>query len=241
MDYYFLILLFLIAFLYSSVGHGGASGYLALMALFGFAPESMRSTSLTLNIFVAGIAFISFYRAGFFNLKLVLPFLITSVPCAFAGALVNVNPSVYNIVLGIFLLFACGRILFVPRAVVENPNRPVVWLALIIGALLGFFSGMIGIGGGIILSPLLILLHWANMKETAAASAFFILLNSISGLTALNISGLHFDNRMWLWIITGVIGGIAGSYSGSFRIKAGLLKYPLALVLLIASVKLFLV
>lgn len=234
-------LICLVAFLYSSVGHGGASGYLALMALFGIAPESMRATSLTLNVFVAGIAFFSFYRAGYFQFKLILPFIATSVPSAFAGALIKVNPTTYKIILGVFLLFAVGRLLFVPKAIVNNPSKPPVWIALLTGAILGLFSGMIGIGGGIILSPLLILLHWAGMKESAAASAFFILLNSISGLAALDVGGLYFGNHMVLWVAMGIAGGIAGSYSGSFKISTVHLKYPLALVLLIASFKLLLV
>jgi uncharacterized protein len=241
MDYLFLFLLFLIAFLYSSVGHGGGSGYLALMALYGILPEFMKPTALTLNVFVAGIAFFSYYKAGFFRLKLVLPFVISSVPMAFAGALVKVNPTAYKIILGIFLLIAISRILFVPKSLVEEASKPPAWLALLIGAVLGFFSGMIGIGGGIILSPLLLLLHWANMKETAAASAFFILLNSISGLTALKISGFHFQSQLIVWVIVGILGGILGSYSGSFRIKPVYLKFPLAVVLLIASLKLFFV
>jgi uncharacterized membrane protein YfcA len=240
-DFLFPALIFLIAFLYSSVGHGGASGYLALMALFEVAPEAMRSTSLTLNVFVAGIAFFSYYRAGHFQFKLILPFVVASVPFAFFGALLKVNTSVYKIMLGVFLLLAVGRLLFVPQAITSKSSGPPLWIALLTGGILGFFSGMIGIGGGIILSPLLILLHWAGMKETAAASAFFILLNSISGLAALNINGLHFENQMILWIIMGILGGLAGSYSGSFKIKPVLLRYPLVLVLLVASIKLLLV
>jgi uncharacterized membrane protein YfcA len=241
MDFVFLILLFLIAFLYSSVGHGGGSGYLALMALCGILPEFMKPTALTLNVFVAGIAFLSYYKAGFFRLKLVLPFVISSVPMAFAGALIRINPTSYKIILGIFLLIAISRILIVPKENMGRTSNPPVWLALIIGAVLGFLSGMIGIGGGIILSPLLLLLHWATIKETAAASAFFILLNSISGLTALKISGFHFQNQMIAWVIAGILGGVLGSYSGSFRIKSVYLRYPLAVVLLIASLKLFFV
>lgn len=241
MDYLFLLLLFIIAFLYSSVGHGGASGYLALMALFNMAPDSMKSTALTLNIFVSAIAFYSYYKAGFFRPKLILPFVITSVPFAFAGGLIKINPSAYKIILGLFLLVAVARMLFDPKAISGSFRKPPLWLALLIGAFLGFFSGMIGIGGGIILSPLLILLHWAGMKETAAASACFILLNSLSGLSAVKVSGLHFENQMMLWVIVAVIGGIAGSYSGSFKVKAVHLKYPLAAVLLMASLKLIFV
>lgn len=241
MDYLFLFLLFLIAFLYSSVGHGGGSGYLALMALYSFAPESIRSASLALNVFVSGIAFFSYYKAGFFQIKLILPFIITSMPFSFLGALVTINPSAYKIIIGIFLLFAIGRILFVPKAIVGKPSRPPVWIALIIGAILGFFSGMIGIGGGIILSPLLILLHWAGLKETAAVSAFFYTVEFDFRIVGAEHRVLHFGNHMILWIVIGIVGGIAGSYSGSFKIPSMHLKYPLAMALLVASIKLFFV
>jgi len=239
MEYLFLICLFIIAFLYSSVGHGGGTGYLALLALFGVAPIFMKSTALTLNVFVSAIAFFSYYKAGYFKWKLVYPFLITSIPFAYLGALTQVNTSTYKIILGIFLLIATTRMLLVPKAISENSEKmPFLW-ALVIGALLGFFSGMIGIGGGIILSPLIILLHWANVKESAAASALFIFLNSISGLIALLKGGFTFEPHLALWIIIGVIGAIAGSYLGSFRLKSDKLKYVLAAVLLLASIKLF--
>lgn len=239
MEYVFLASLFVIAFLYSSVGHGGASGYLALMALYGISPLYMKSTALSLNVFVAGIAFLTYARAGYFSLRLILPFLLTSIPAAFAGALVKIAPDVYEIILGIFLLFAVGRMLFVPGAIAEHPSDPPVWLALLIGAILGFFSGMIGIGGGIILSPILILFHWATVKESAAASALFILLNSLSGLFALFQDGLQYETHLLLWIMAGVLGGIAGAYSGSYRLQPGRLRYILTLILLVASIKLF--
>jgi uncharacterized membrane protein YfcA len=239
MEYIFLASLFVIAFLYSSVGHGGASGYLALMALFGIAPAFMKSTSLSLNVFVAGIAFLTYARAGYLRFRLILPFLITSIPMAFAGALVKIKPDVYEIILGIFLLFAVARMIFIPGAIAEHPSGPVFWLAMLIGAVLGFFSGMIGIGGGIILSPILILFHWATVKESAAASALFIFLNSLSGLSALVHGGLQFEPRLVLWITAGVLGGIAGSYSGSYRLQPGKLKYVLSAILLMASIKLF--
>jgi len=239
MEYLFLVSLFVIAFLYSSVGHGGGTGYLALLALFGIAPVFMKSTALTLNVFVSAIAFFSYYKAGYFKWKLVFPFLITSIPFAYLGALMIVNPSTYKIILGIFLLFAVARMLFVPKAVTETSEKMPWFLALAIGAVLGLFSGMIGIGGGIILSPLIILFHWANVKESAAASALFIFLNSISGLFGLAVSGFTLDPRIFVWIIVGVVGGIAGSYLGSFRIKPEKLKFMLAAVLLLASIKLF--
>jgi uncharacterized protein len=238
MEYIFLASLFVIAFLYSSVGHGGASGYLALMALFSIAPVFMKPASLTLNIFVAGIAFITYTRAGYFRWKLIAPFLITSVPMAFAGAMLKIKPDTYEVILGIFLFFAVIRMLFIPGAIAEHPSSPPVWVSLLIGATLGFFSGMIGIGGGIILSPILILFHWATVKESAAASSLFILLNSISGLLGLLQTGLNVEPELILWIAAGILGGIAGSYTGSFRLPPGKLKYLLSVILLMACIKL---
>lgn len=241
MEYLFLVSLFAIAFLYSSVGHGGGSGYLALMALVGIAPEFMRSTSLTLNIFVSLIAFIAYFNAGYFRSSLIIPFLLSSIPLAYIGALLPIQPTVYKIILAVFLLIAIARLLFIPHAVSEKSTKPPLISALLIGGVLGLFSGMIGIGGGIILSPILILFHWANMKEAAAASAIFIFLNSISGLVGLFHSGFSFDPHILSWIVVGVAGGIAGSYSGSFKIRANQLKYILAAVLFVASIKLFMV
>lgn len=239
MEYLFLISLLVIAFLYSSVGHGGGTGYLALLALFGIAPAFMKSTALTLNVFVSAIAFLSYYKAGYFKWKLIFPFLISSIPFAYLGGLTQVNPSTYKIILGLFLLIAVARMLFVPKAITENSREIPFLLALAIGAVLGFFSGMIGIGGGIILSPILILMHWANVKGSAAASALFIFLNSMSGMIALVQGGFAFEPRIVVWIAVGIIGGIAGSYFGSFKLKSEKLKYLLAGVLLMASIKLF--
>jgi uncharacterized membrane protein YfcA len=130
--------------------------------------------------------------------------------------------------------------LLVKSSISEAYMQPPLWIALSIGALLGFFSGMIGIGGGIILTPLLLLMHWANMKEAAAASALFIFLNSLSGLFALMHAGFNFSNHVIIWVIIGVLGGIAGAFSGSFKIHAEKLRYILAGVLVLASVKLIL-
>lgn len=240
MEYVLIVSIFIIAFLYSSVGHGGASGYLAIMALFSIIPVIMRPSALMLNIFVSVIAFYNYYKAGYFKVKLIVPFLITSIPMAFIGASIPVHASVYKIVLGIFLLLATVRMLFVPGAILETSQNPALWISLIIGAILGFFSGMIGIGGGIILSPLLILFHWANLKESAAASALFIFLNSLSGLTALFLNGLIVDKQIIFWIVSGILGGILGSYLGSKKIPSEKLKYILAMVLFFASIKLFL-
>jgi uncharacterized protein len=239
MEYLILISLFVIAFLYSSVGHGGGTGYLALLALFGVAPLFMKSSALILNVFVSAIAFFNYYKAGYFRWKLIFPFLISSIPFAYMGALTEVNPSTYKTILGIFLLIAIARMLFIPNAVTEASIKMPFLPAVAIGAALGFFSGLIGIGGGIILSPILILLHWANVKESAAVSALFIFLNSLSGLFALYQGGFTFEPRIAGWIITGILGGIAGSYIGSYRLKSEKLKFMLATVLFLASIKLF--
>ena len=235
----FLIILVVIAFLYSSVGHGGASGYLALMAIFSMNPIIMRPSALTLNLFVAGIAFISFYRGGYFKWKTLMPFIITSMPAAYLGASIEINPQIYKIILGIFLLIAVLRMLMVHNRKFDNTRPiPLHW-ALIIGAILGFFSGMIGIGGGIILTPLLLIFHWANVKEAAAASALFIFLNSGAGLFSLFQQGFSYDPVIILWIAGGIIGGYLGSYTGSFRFSSNALRYVLAGVLIVASAKLF--
>ncbi len=234
------VCILIVAFLYASAGHGGASGYLALMALFGIAPVYMKTSALLLNVFVSLIAFISYYRAGHFRWKLLLPFIITSIPMAFLGAMLKIDPKVYKIALGIMLLIATFRILLNPKSntITSNPSIPV---ALLAGAAIGFFSGMTGIGGGIILSPLILLLGWATIKETAAVSALFIFLNSISGLLGVWQSGFVLPDNIIYWVIAGLLGGIAGGYAGSKKFSVTGLKYVLSVVLLIAGIKLLFV
>ncbi|MBC34828.1 MAG: hypothetical protein CL663_02110 [Bacteroidetes bacterium] len=241
MELIFLICILIAAVLYSSVGHGGASGYLALMAIFSFPPELMKVTALTLNLFVASIAFFAFYKAGHFKFKLLWPFVITSVPFSFLGGLIDVEPKLYKIILGICLLFATFRIFYKHNPEEEKCNEVQLVIALVIGALLGFFSGLIGIGGGIILSPLLLLLKWGNLKEVAAVSAVFIFLNSASGLFGHFLRDVTINPNVSLYIIAGVLGGIIGGNMGSFKFSNQRLSYFLAFVLFIASIKLFLV
>lgn len=239
-DILFLGAIFLIAILYSSVGHGGASAYLALMALLGFAPEIMRPAALVLNIFVSSIAFISFARNDHFKFKLLWPFIITSIPFAFLGGTFQIDSRIYKVILGIFLLFAILRMILKVRdegGRLKAINTP---FAMFIGALLGFFSGLIGIGGGIILSPIIILLGWASIKQTAAVSAAFIFLNSLAGFSGFILKNELPDMRILYMVLAGVLGGVLGSYLGSFRIREIYLRYTLAIVLLTASVKLFL-
>jgi uncharacterized protein len=230
--------IFIIALLYSSVGHGGASGYLAIMAIAGISPALMRSQALILNLFVAGSAFILFYRNGYFNRRLLTCFAITSVPAAYFGAHIHINPTLYKIILGICLLIAVVRILYRPA---ENtkPVRPVrISLALSLGFALGLLSGMIGIGGGIILSPLLILFRWSTVKESAGISAMFILLNSLSGLAGIMSQGFIPDRGSMIWIVAALTGGLIGSYFGSNRLPATGLKYILSGILCFAAIKL---
>lgn len=234
----FYILLFLVAFLYSSVGHGGASGYLALMALFSISPDVMKPTALLLNLFVSLTSFIQFYRGKHFNLRLFLPFAIASVPMAFAGGLVTVDAEFYKKILGILLLIPIIRFLFFANIRVDEIRKSNTGLSLLIGTAIGFLSGLIGIGGGIILSPILLLLKWADMKQTAAISALFIFVNSLSGLAGQLAKGIHFSPDMYAYVAVAFAGGICGAYYGSLKFKQDILKYLLAVVLVVAAYKL---
>ncbi len=232
-------LLPVVAFLYASVGHGGASGYLALMALFSMAPETMKSTALLLNLFVAGIAFYHYYRAGHFNKRLFLTFAVTSIPFAFLGGMFDIDASLYKKILGLLLIFAVLKMLPIFDKEADKKKEVLILPGLLIGAIIGFFSGLIGIGGGIILTPLILLLHWGNMKEAAAVSALFIWVNSASGLTGQLMNGTELSSQSLIMVLTAVIGGYFGSYLGSKKFNNYSLRYVLALVLTIASFKLF--
>lgn len=233
----FLLLLPLVAFLYASVGHGGASGYLALMALFHFPGDMMKQTALLLNLFVAGVAFYHYYRAGHFRRGLFVPFALGSVPAAFLGGTLSLEPMLYKKVLGVLLIFAVLRMLWQRSAATEIRSVQPVW-ALLAGVAVGFFSGLIGIGGGIILTPLILLLHWGNMKEAAAVSALFIWVNSAAGLLGQFSSGVTLVPLSGLLVLAAVLGGLAGSYVGSRRLNHRFLELFLAVVLTTAALKL---
>jgi uncharacterized membrane protein YfcA len=234
----FYILLFLVAFLYSSVGHGGASGYLALMAIFAISPDVMKPTALLLNLFVSLTSFIQFYRGKHFNWKIFLPFAIASVPMAFVGGLIEIDAFIYKKILGVLLLIPVIRFLFFSNVNVKEHKEANIILSLLIGAAIGFLSGLIGIGGGIILSPVLLLLKWTDMKQTAAISALFIFVNSIAGLAGQLTKGIQFSPDMYWYVAIAFVGGICGAYFGSLRFKQTLLKYMLAIVLAVAAYKL---
>jgi uncharacterized protein len=234
-------LLFTVAFLYASVGHGGASGYLALMALFSIAPEVMKPTALLLNLFVSLTAFIHYYRSKYFNWALFWPFAAASVPMAFAGGLVEVDAAMYKRILGGLLLLPVFRFLVFRHQDHITPEPAQLPLSLLIGGIIGFLSGLIGIGGGIILSPVLLLLKWSDQKQTAAISALFIFVNSLSGLAGQMTKGIHFTPDMLVYVGIAFVGGFAGAYFGALRFRQQVLQYVLAAVLLVAAGKLLLV
>jgi len=236
--YLFYILLFLVAFLYASVGHGGASGYLALMALFSISPDVMKPTALLLNLFVASTSFIQFYRGGHFKWKVFWPFAVASIPMAYVGGLIHLDAFYYNKILGVLLLIPVIRFLFFSNIKSEELKPTSLYLSLFIGGIIGLLSGMIGIGGGIILSPVLLLLKWTDMKQTAAISALFIFVNSVAGLAAQIQKGIHFSPEMFGYVAVAFVGGLAGAYFGALRFKHVVLKYLLSFVLAIAAYKL---
>lgn len=238
---FFLALLPVVSFLYASVGHGGASGYLALMALFSFPSTIMKQTALLLNLFVAAVAFYHYYRAGHFRFKLFLPFALTSIPAAFVGGMYSLDPAIYKKTLGVLLLVTIFRILKVWKSKEHATEGVSIIQGLLLGTVIGFFSGLIGIGGGIILTPVILLFHWGNMKQAAAVSALFIWVNSASGILGQFSSGIELEPQSFLLVGVAVIGGLAGAYFGSSKMKNRTLEYVLAVVLFSAAVKLLLV
>ena len=237
--YLFLLILPIVSFLYASVGHGGASGYLALMALFSFAPETMKPTALLLNLFVAGISFYYYFREGYFNKRLFLSFAISSIPFAFLGGTIEVDASIYKKILAILLVFAILKMLNVFGKESTTIKNVKPWQGLLVGGIIGFFSGLIGIGGGIILTPVILLLHWGKMKEAAAVSALFIWVNSASGLIGQFTTGVSLNKDSFILVAIALIGGVLGGYFGSKKINNQNLRYILAFVLVMACFKLF--
>ncbi len=278
-----IVLFFIIAFLYSAVGHGGASGYLALMSIWHLAPEHMKPVALILNLVVSGIAFIQFYRQGHFLWRLFLPIAALSIPMAYLGGFTPLKDDVYQLGLGVFLVISVvllnvnlrGRIslknddaLRVLSDDASGFSREYLLAAAIIGGGIGYVSGLLGIGGGILLSPVLLLLGWTQQKHTAAMGAAFIFVNSMSGfvgfiqqhplwesaaqksvsvaqdaITGGSILGIYWVSVSMIVgaLITPVIlGGVAGSWYGSKKFSHRGMKGILSVVLLIAAIKLLL-
>lgn len=235
------LLILIAALLYSSVGHGGASGYLAAMALVGVTPAIMKPTALSLNILVATIALVKFYRAGAFSWPLFWPFAATSIPFAFLGGWLTLPGELYKPLVGVILIYSAVysfRSAHRGEAAV-NTHAPVV-LRLLVGAGLGFLSGLTGVGGGIFLSPLLLLLGWAPVKVISGIAAAFIIVNSIAGLLGLLQTAVTLPPSLPYWAVAAVAGGFVGAEYGSRRLGNPAIKQLLAIVLAIAGAKMIL-
>ena len=241
MDTTHLVLLFIavgvIAFLYSSVGHAGASGYIAVMTLWGIAPTVIRPTALVLNILVASIGAFQFWRAGHFTWKLFWPFALLSIPAAYFGGYLQPSASVLRILIGIVLLFSAARLVFRRSDPAETvaPSRPT---AISVGAGLGFLSGLTGTGGGIFLTPLLLFCRWAYIRQAAAVSALFILVNSMAGLVGYFTKVRSIPSLGFILAAAAIIGGTVGSRLGSRHFPVRIISLLLATVLTIAGAKL---
>ena len=234
-----ILLLAIMAFLYASVGHGGASGYLAIMAIFAIAPPVMKQTALLLNLGVSLMSFIAFYRQGYFKWNLFWPFALGSIPAAFLGARIPLTDSTYKQILGACLFLAVIRMVVTLKE--SEPRKLNLGMGVLAGSAIGVLSGMIGIGGGIILSPLLLLFRWASLKEAAAVSALFIFVNSVSGLAGLKTWIPMDQSQMMYWLAASLVGGFEGARWGAAIASNVKVKWILALVLIIASLKLFFV
>lgn len=229
------------AALYASVGHAGASAYLAVMGLFGFAATTMKPTALALNILVAAIATVKFYRAGLFSWSLFWPFAIVSIPAAFVGGAMTLPAHWYKTLVGVVLLYAAVwmfRSALKPIARVTHP--PPLFVALLSGLVLGFLAGLTGVGGGIFLSPLLLYMGWAETRPTSGVAAPFILVNSIAGLLGHFTSLAQVPGNIPIWAVAVAIGGWIGASYGSRRAPAPVLRQLLSVVLVVAGIKLVL-
>lgn len=232
---------FIVALLYSSVGHAGATGYLAVMALAGIHPALMKPTALILNIVVASIGCYKYNKRGAISYSLLIPLILVSIPCAYLGGRFNLPPQYYKPLVGIFLLFAAYRAFFTAKQQDTYPiHRPSSLALYIIGALLGFLSGLTGVGGGVFLSPLMLIYRWAPIRTISGTAAGFILVNSIAGFLGLLSSPTQMIDGMGWWIVAVVTGGLIGAEFGSHRLSPSAIQKLLAGTLLIAGIKLLL-
>jgi len=232
--------IFIVAMMYASVGHGGASGYLAVMALFSLAPEALKPTALMLNIVVAGVGTYLYLTAKQFSWKVFWPFVVTSIPASFIGGYFSLPPEIYRPALGLVLFFAAWRLFVRKDRNDYEPNPPAKVFAMLVGAILGFASGIIGVGGGIFLSPLMILLGWARVREVSGIAALFILVNSISGLLG-HLSALqHVPDFAPLLAGVALLGGSIGALCGSRHLPVRTILKAMSIMLFMAGGKMFL-
>jgi hypothetical protein len=235
-DYWLLIAILAMAVLYSSVGHGGASGYLAAMALWGLAPETMRPAALAMNIVVTCWLLYRFKPYQIMPYKLFWPLVLASTPLAFIGGMISIDALAYRVLVGGLLLLAAVRMLVVTKlaGVIQAPELKIT---LLLGAALGFAAGLTGIGGGVFLSPLLLIFGWCSMRQSTAVAAGFILLNSLGGLAGYLVSDQSWPMGTGWLLIAAFIGCLVGAELASHRASSLTLQKLLALVLAIASVK----
>lgn len=232
-------LFFAAAALYASVGHAGASAYLAAMALVGMTPAEMRPTALVLNLFVAGIVVLRFARAGHLPWRSLLPLVVGSVPAAFIGGSIDLPGEIYRPLVALVLLMGAWRLATAGASDDESHRRGVpVAAGIVAGAAIGLLAGLTGTGGGIFLTPLLVLAAWTGTREAAGLSGAFIGLNSIAGLAGLATGGFDLPSALPLWAAAVVAGGLIGSWLGAMRFSIVSLRRALALVLVLAAAKL---
>ena len=232
-------LFFVGAALYASVGHGGASSYLAVMGLFSFTPAVMKPTALALNILVAAVATVKFYRAGLFKWELFWPFAIASIPAAFLGGATTLPARGYKVLVGIVLFYAAVWMFRSSlRPVAREAKPPPFRAAIVSGVAIGFLSGLTGVGGGIFLSPLLLYMGWSETRTTSAVAAPFILVNSISGLLGHFSSVAQLPQNIPVWGAAALLGGWIGASYGSKRAPTPVLRRLLSVVLIVAGAKL---
>ena len=231
---------FVAAFLFALAGHTGASAYLAIFGLAGMTPDAIKPTVLSLNVVVGSVAVYKFAHAGHFSWRLIWPFVLTSIPFSFLGGLVSLPTPIYRILVAVVLVYAAFRMLFDMPNINENPpDFPAVWLSLLLGAGIGFTAGLIGMGGGILLSPILLLTGWASPQLTAGTIAIFVLVNSISGLFGHWTASMQLPAQLPIWGAVALIGGWAGAEIGSRKLSANFLRRMLGSILLVSGLRMF--
>ncbi len=234
-----IIAIFVVALLYSSVGHGGASGYLAILALLSVPKQTASSTALLLNVLVAGIAAVSYYRSKYLIVRSTFPYLIASIPAALIGGMIRVPNNIYEGLLSISLLVAAVRLAIpLKESATRERKAPRMLVAGICGGLIGLVSGIVGIGGGIFLSPIIVIAGWDSAKHASGTAALFIVINSIAGLIGRVVTNSFSVGSDWTFLVAAAAGGLIGSHLGANIFSQNTLKRVLALVLGIASVKL---
>jgi hypothetical protein len=238
-EFLILVGLALAAFLYASVGHGGASGYLAVMSFAGLAPATMKPAALALNVVVASIGSWKYLRAGAFDWKVFWPFAVVSIPMAYLGGALHVPAGVFKPLVGVALLFAAWRMLLSSRRTEVVRHEQKLLPALAAGAAIGLLSGLTGVGGGIFLSPIILLMGWAGTRETSGIAALFILVNSLAGLAGHgDLSALPEDFPLWA-VVVGLLGWLGAEF-GSRRLRLPTIRNLLAVVLALAGMKMVL-